>query len=72
MWDPRLKYRLRGPGEAAQWSSLYQGPSTAGAQEAFLWCHCLDMPSLVAMLPLMGGGGVYAVLCISLRIVPDR
>jgi hypothetical protein len=53
MWGPMLKYRLRHPEEAARWSSLYLGPVVAGAWDAFLWCHRLDLFGLVAMLPFV-------------------
>jgi hypothetical protein len=46
-----------------------------GAREAFLWCRRLDLLSLVAMLPLVGGGVTwrgYVALCIGLRTVVDR
>jgi hypothetical protein len=60
---PRLKSRLQGLGEVAWWSSLYPGPSVDGAWEAFPWCHCLDLPSLVATLPVVGATWrVYAAL----------
>jgi hypothetical protein len=50
-----LNYSLRGPREAAQWSSLYLGPYMVGTCEAFWWCRRLDLASLVATLALVGG-----------------
>jgi hypothetical protein len=49
-----LKYRLRGPGEAARQSSSYSGPSVDGAWETFPWGHHLVLLCLVTKLPLLG------------------
>jgi hypothetical protein len=45
--------------EAAHRSSLYPGPSIAGAQEAFLWCAILTRLAWLSRFPLcvLGGGG---------------
>jgi hypothetical protein len=55
MWYLRLKYHLLRSGGDYPLSSLHPGPDVAGAWDGFPWCRYLDLPCLIAKLPLVGG-----------------